>query len=43
LFPPKEDAGQMSFVGYSNEDKKLAQTLRLLADTDIGMPPVLEW
>ncbi|KAJ7926165.1 TAP-like protein-domain-containing protein [Mycena leptocephala] len=43
LFPPKEDAGQMSFVGYSNEDKKLARTLRLLADTDIGMPPVLEW
>ncbi|KAJ6563646.1 Alpha/Beta hydrolase protein [Mycena vulgaris] len=38
MFPPKEGDRQASFVGYSVEDRKLAWTLRLLADAGIGMP-----
>ncbi|KAJ7438206.1 Alpha/Beta hydrolase protein [Mycena galericulata] len=38
IFPPKEGDRQMRFNGYPDEDKELAHTLRLLADTGIGMP-----
>ncbi|KAJ7739563.1 Alpha/Beta hydrolase protein [Mycena metata] len=40
MFPPKDNA---SFAGYSEEDQKLARTLRLLADAGIGMPEGSEW
>ncbi|KAJ6622216.1 Alpha/Beta hydrolase protein [Mycena sp. CBHHK59/15] len=39
MFPPKgEEQQQLRFAGYSAEDRRLAQTLRLLSQAGIGMP-----
>ncbi|KAJ6480788.1 Alpha/Beta hydrolase protein [Mycena vitilis] len=45
MFPPKESAKPASSPVYNNskQDEELAQTLRLLADTGIGMPSGLGW
>ncbi|KAJ7685794.1 TAP-like protein-domain-containing protein [Mycena polygramma] len=45
MFPPKEVAKPTSSLGYNNrkQDEELAQTLRLLADTGIGMPSNFVW
>lgn len=42
MFPPKDESGSLSFV-HNDEDRELARTLRLLADTGIGMPSSLGW
>ncbi|KAJ7720861.1 TAP-like protein-domain-containing protein [Mycena maculata] len=39
MFPPKDSEGGMHAVGYSDEDRELAHTLRLLADAGIGIVP----